>query len=187
MKFIMRAYNETLKGLPLAKKRLAELELSLLHLHQNTEIPEIQLLINEHIKKTINTAKEKQIPVSPALLGTLAQDTTFLNRLQSDVNIWIKEIQTVSLLSRDIGSGTAAQEISFWMALESHLLKIEEKLSSEPVRLTLDVLKNAKRYHATVSFLADTGIKEAMEKVQKYNLVMKVRLSGIMLREPDVV
>ncbi|KAI8447647.1 hypothetical protein BY996DRAFT_6420754 [Phakopsora pachyrhizi] len=27
--------------------------------------------------------------------------------------------------------------------------------------LTLDILNNAKRYHTTVSFLADTGIKEA--------------------------
>jgi dynein heavy chain 1 len=39
--------------------------------------------------------------------------------------------------------------------------------------LTLEVLKSAKRFHATVSFLADTGLKEATEQVQKYNILMK--------------
>lgn len=39
--------------------------------------------------------------------------------------------------------------------------------------MTLDILKYAKRYHVTVSFLADTGLKEATEKVQKYNLLLR--------------
>ena len=39
--------------------------------------------------------------------------------------------------------------------------------------LTLDVLKNAKRFHATVSFKSDTGIKDALDKVVKYNMLMK--------------
>lgn len=32
-----------------------------------------------------------------------------------------------------------------------------------PIALTLDILKHAKRFHATVSFIADTGLKEQME------------------------
>jgi hypothetical protein len=30
--------------------------------------------------------------------------------------------------------------------------------------LTLEILKHAKRFHATVSFIADTGLKETTEK-----------------------
>lgn len=41
-------------GIPMAKKKIAELELSLLHLQQNAEIPEIVLPINTHIQKVIN-------------------------------------------------------------------------------------------------------------------------------------
>ena len=29
--------------------------------------------------------------------------------------------------------------------------------------MTLEILKHAKRFHATVSFIADTGLKEGME------------------------
>jgi hypothetical protein len=45
------------------------------------------------------------------------------------------------------------------LALES----IENQLKGEEVTLALDVLKHAKRFHATVSFIADTGLKEAAD------------------------
>lgn len=34
-------------------------------------------------------------------------------------------------------------------------------------------MKGAKRFHATVSFLADTGVKESLDIVGKYNLLFK--------------
>jgi dynein heavy chain 1 len=39
--------------------------------------------------------------------------------------------------------------------------------------LVLDILKLAKRFHATVSFRTDTGLQECMDQVHKYNILMK--------------
>ena len=48
--------------------------------------------------------------------------------------------------------------------MESRLQDIEGlNWAVAGVRLTLDVLKNAKRFQATVSFSADTGLKESTE------------------------
>jgi dynein heavy chain 1 len=94
---------------------------------------------------------------------SLLSDPTFLNKLQADVNSWIKEIQAVTRLSRDVASGTASQEINFWLSKEHALESIETQLRGEEVTLALDLLKHAKRFHATVSFIADTGLKEAMD------------------------
>lgn len=63
----------------------------------------------------------------------------------------------VTKLDRDPASGTALQEISFWLNLERALHRIQEKRESLDVTLTLDVLKHGKRFHATVSFDTDTG------------------------------
>ena len=60
-------------------------------------------------------------------------------------------------LDRDPSSGTALQEISFWLGLERALQRIQEKRDSVEVMLTLDVLRHGKRFHATVSFDTDTG------------------------------
>jgi len=63
----------------------------------------------------------------------------------------------VTKLERDATSGTALQEITFWLNLENALNKIHLKRRSTEVNLTLDVLKAGKRFHATVSFDSDTG------------------------------
>lgn len=112
---------------------------------------------------------------SPDLIepASLLSDSSFLNKVQSEVNTWIKEIQNVTKLNRDVSSGTASQEINFWLSMEKSLENIEDQLRSEPIVLALDLLKNAKRFHATVSFIADTGLKEATDIVHKYNLLMK--------------
>lgn len=63
----------------------------------------------------------------------------------------------VTKLDRDPASGTALQEITFWLNLERSLARIQEKRESLEVTLTLDILKHAKRFHALVSFDTDTG------------------------------
>ena len=65
-------------------------------------------------------------------------------------------------------SGTALQEISFWLNLERALLRIQEKLESVKVALTLNVLKHGKRFHGTVSFDTDTRLKQALATAIDY-------------------
>jgi dynein heavy chain 1 len=89
------------------------------------------------------------------------------------VNTWIKAIQSVTKLTRDVSSGTTSQEINFWLSLERALDGIDAQLHSDEVGLVLDCLRNAKRYLATVSFTVDTGLKEGMELVRRYNLLMR--------------
>lgn len=76
-------------------------------------------------------------------------------------------------MNRDPESGTALQEISFWLNLERALHRIQERRESLEISLTLDILKHGKRFHATVSFDTDTGLKQALATVNDYNPLMK--------------
>ncbi|KAL1952384.1 hypothetical protein VTO73DRAFT_1533 [Trametes versicolor] len=161
-------------GIPVTKKKFAELELSLLHLQQNVEIPETHLIIHPIIQRTVEQALQQgHRPNISDLPPKLLNDSTFLNTLQNHVNQWIKSIQTVTRLTRDVSSGTASQEINFWLSLEHALEGIEVQLRSDEVTMVMEALRNAKRFRATVSFVADTGLKDAMDKVHKYNQLMK--------------
>ena len=161
-------------GVPGTKKKIAELELSLLHLQQNIEIPELHLPLPDIILDAVNIAAARNIKPSVEMIPPpLLSDSRFLNDLQNTVNNWIKSIQTVTKMSRDPDSGSATQEINFWLSMESALEGIEGKLRSDGVQLTMDVLRNAKRFQATVSFSADTGLKDAVDTVQKYNQLMR--------------
>ena len=169
-----RADPDAKTGIPGTKKKLAELELSLLHLQQNIDIPELSLPLNPVVQAALDEAATTNVKASINLVpSSLLQDSTFLNSIQSTVNGWIKSIQTITKMSRDPDSGTATQEIKFWLSMESALEGIEDQLRGDGVQLTLDILRNAKRFQATVSFSADTGLKEATEQVQKYNLLMR--------------
>ncbi|KAI0358856.1 dynein heavy chain protein 2 [Trametes cingulata] len=161
-------------GVPVAKKKFAELELSLLHLQQNVEIPETHLTIHPVIQRTVEQARQNgQRPNISDLPPKLLNDSSFLNTLQNHVNQWIKSIQAITKLNRDVSSGTASQEINFWLSMERALEGIETQLRSDEVIMVLETLRNAKRFHATVSFYTDTGLKDAMETVHKYNQLMK--------------
>ncbi|KAI0152489.1 cytoplasmic dynein heavy chain [Hypoxylon sp. NC0597] len=169
-----RADVDAKTGIPVTKKRMTELELSLLHLQQNVEIPELSLSFHPVVQGALEDAAARNVPPSTDLIpADLLSDSTFMNNLQSTVNSWIKSIQTITKLTRDPVTRTATQEINFWLSMESALEGIEAQLRSEGVMLTLEILKHAKRFQATVSFTADTGLKEAMEMVQKYNQLMR--------------
>lgn len=161
------------KMAPSVEKKLAELEMGLLHLQQNIDIPEISLIIHPQVQMTIKRCADEGSKAKVADFGDKVEDSSFLNQLQNGVNRWIKEIQKVTKLERDPASGTALQEISFWLNLERALHRIQEKRESQEVALTLDILKHGKRFHATVSFDTDTGLKQALAMVADYNPLMK--------------
>ncbi|XP_055497118.1 cytoplasmic dynein 1 heavy chain 1 isoform X1 [Leucoraja erinacea] len=161
------------KMAPSVEKKIAELEMGLLHLQQNIEIPEISLPIHPVLTNVAKHCYERGEKPKVTDFGDKVEDPTFLNQLQSGVNRWIREIQKVTKLDRDPASGTALQEISFWLNLERALYRIQEKRESGEVLLTLEILKHGKRFHATVSFDTDTGLKQALETVNDYNPLMK--------------
>jgi hypothetical protein len=164
--------GDTRVGIPVTKKKFAELELSLLHLQQNVEIPETHLVIHPVIQRAVEQAaaagtQSNISHIPPKLLN----DSSFLNSLHGHVNMWIKSIQSVTKLSRDVVSGTASQEINFWLSLERALDGIEAQLRSDEVNMVINCLRNAKRFRATVSFIADTGLKDATD-LGVYSLVV---------------
>ena len=123
----------------MTKKKFAELELSLLHLQQNVEIPETHLIIHPVIRRSVELVKSHHCHdlchadaslqanssggrpnISPKMLN----DSSFLNSLHGHVNQWIKSSQSVTKLTRDVSSGTVSQEINFWLSLERALENI---------------------------------------------------------------
>lgn len=166
--------NDAKTGIPGAKRRIAELEMSLLNLQQNTDIPLIHLPMHELVEEIIEEARKQNIqPTIQLIPNTTIENTTVQNSLQNHLNGWIKTIQTVTKLADDSECGSAAQEINFWLSLESALKRIEDELTSDGVQLTLAILKAGKRHQALLGLSEDTGLKHALEKVRNYNVLMR--------------
>ncbi|KAJ4680103.1 dynein heavy chain [Exophiala dermatitidis] len=168
--------SQAKSGVPGAKRRMKELEMSLLHLQHNTDIPLVHLPMHEVVMGALHDAAAQGLSPSVQLIPAhVLENTTVLNSIQNHVIGWIKSIQGVTKLAKD-GPSTqysAAQEINFWLSLESALNKLDDERHSDGVVLTLDILKKAKRRQAVVSFETDTGLKDALETVRNYNTLMR--------------
>ena len=166
-------------GIPGAKRKIAELELSLRHLQQNTDIPLIHLPIHEVVMEAIDDAAVQGISPSLQLIPPHVLDnTTVLNSITNHVNAWIKSIVNITKFTKDAKDAaptqaSAEQEISFWMSMENALNKLAKEISLDHVRLTLEILKKAKRQQAVVSFETDTGWRDALDVVRNYNTLMR--------------
>lgn len=161
-------------GVPGAKRRIAELELALRNLQQNTDIPFVHLPMHEVVEAVIDEAREQKIAPTMQLIPThVLENVTVQNNLTNHLNGWIKSIQSVTRLADDSECGSASQEISFWLSMESALKRIEEELTSDGVQLTLSILKAGKRHQALLGLSEDTGLKGALEKVKNYNVLMR--------------
>lgn len=90
-------YREGDKLVPSVQKKISELEVSLLHLQQNIDIPDIQLTIHPAISDVVQKAAEQNRKPRVEDFGNQVSDSNFLNQLQKDVSRWIKEIKKVNI------------------------------------------------------------------------------------------
>uniref|UniRef100_A0A7E4ZT92 Dynein heavy chain, cytoplasmic n=1 Tax=Panagrellus redivivus TaxID=6233 RepID=A0A7E4ZT92_PANRE len=159
---------------PAVEKSLDEVVVGLLHMQQNIDIPEIELVMHPKILEVIEKAEgQKRRASYDDVAPFIEKDQTLLNQLSNTVTRWIQEIQKVTHLDRDAGSGTALQEVTFWMNMDRALRKLNDKVNSEPVQLTLQTLKVNNRFHATALFDSNTKLKEKTAEVADHCTLLK--------------
>ncbi|RMZ84735.1 hypothetical protein DV737_g982, partial [Chaetothyriales sp. CBS 132003] len=166
--------SDAKSGIPGARRRLGELEMSLLHLQQNTDIPMVHLAVHPVVTTALQeAAAEGKQPSLHMIPSHTLEDFHVLNGVQASVNSWVQSIKDVTKLVDASECGSAGQEISFWLSLESALARVEQALASPGVMLTLEMLKNAKRFQAGISLKDDTKLSAAQATVHNYNALMR--------------
>ena len=81
---------------PSVENKIAEVEMGLLHLQQNIDIPEISLIAHPSVTATIKRCQSEGRRARVQDFGDKVEDSSYLNALQTGVNRWIREIQKVS-------------------------------------------------------------------------------------------
>lgn len=161
--------GESRTGVSGARRRLADLEVSLQNLQQNIEVEGPLLQIHEAVKAQLTETRGDWHAAALSIPENLVIDGPFLNRLQNMANDWIKQIREFTRSSDERPVLTTTQEKNYWLAMENAIETVESQLSSGGVQLTMKILEKGKRHGVTASFSTDTGLKETKEKVQRYN------------------
>jgi dynein cytoplasmic 1 heavy chain len=162
-------------GVTSVKKKFAELGAGLKQLQDDEDIPVPFFHLHPEIQRVVDLATESgKAPSIDMLDRRMLDDSHFVIALQQTVNKWIHEIhKTTKVTDRDAHIASAMREINFWLRMDSVLESVHTKLASPGIVLTLDVLKHAKRFTATVSFQNDTELRQTAEMVANYNILMR--------------
>ena len=161
--------------------KIRELDVAIGQSQRNARLPHVQLQVDPLIEQVASSMTSTNNLDWHALgLGEKLTDDDVLNRLQSGVSQWITHIRKITVLTKTtpfpmIAEETNAdlEEIAFWNQLNQELISIQQQLSSPGVEVTLALLREAKRFVATLALENNTGLEQAVGVAQDVEHFLK--------------
>ena len=93
---MLKKPNNDQEGYNTLLKRLAEVNLALLHCQQSIDVPEIQLTFESAIKEKVTIAKVENRKASMNEMIDYMNDNNFINSLVNCIAKWIQDIGTIT-------------------------------------------------------------------------------------------
>ena len=159
-------------GMETVHRTLNELQAGLYNCKQNVQIEHVELQLHPEIRRAAEQCREKGCALTIDHINpSLFTDDRFLRSLHNIVDGWLAAIQKVTKhgrIEKLPEQSDLSQEIKFWLELDNELKEIESRLDSDPVKVSLEILRRAKRHMVTFAFNKDSGeigLKAAREKV----------------------
>lgn len=163
--------GDSSNSINITRKKFNELALSLQHLQQRIQVPD---LIGSTHHKIIDLLAIDNEELKNSTIDNLIIDSSFLNELTNIVNKWIKQIQSITRLNHNPFDGSSIiEEIQFWKSMELTLITIDQQINSPEIKLSLDILNQSKRFHITLSFQNDIGLSDKLNETKVYNSLLK--------------
>ena len=150
--------------------KLRQLDVALQQTSRSTRLPHVVLNVPRILEDAVSAhpaAAEKKDWDTLGLADKL-QDDAFLNDLTATVTEWIVEIRKATVLPKSTpfleteDASAASEEVVFWTQLQTELAHIQEQLHSPAVELTTALLREAKRFVATLALENNTGLEQAV-------------------------
>lgn len=161
--------------------KIRELDVAIGQSQRSARLPHVQLQVDPEIEEVAATVSgSKNFDWQELGLANHLTDDDALNRLQSGVSLWITQIRKLTVLPKTtpfpmIAEETNAdlEEIAFWNQLHQELQSIQRQLTSPGVEVTLALLREAKRFVATLALENNTGLEQAVGYTQDVEHFLK--------------
>lgn len=161
--------------------KIRQLDVALQQSSRSTRLPHVVLAIHPTLEQVCAKFSKEQVDKHDwDALGLSEQlaDDGFLNELQALANQWINQIRKLTVLPKSTPfmpseMDAAAEEMAFWMQLQVELGNIQEQLNSPGVGLTTAMLREAKRFVATLALENNTGMEQAVGYTQDVTNFLK--------------
>jgi uncharacterized protein YnzC (UPF0291/DUF896 family) len=162
--------NETLD---LVINKMRELDVAIVASSRSARLPHVVLNIHERINSVASKKQTDKFDWDELQLRDCLNDDSYLNAIQAGVSQWIDQIRQITVLPssivntsssnfNDMPITTAIEEITFWTHLSTELQSIQDQLHSPGVEITVAMLRETKRFVATLALENNTGLEQAI-------------------------
>lgn len=141
------------------KSKILRLNFDILNLKNNVQIPSLVSLLPSIIQNAIASESD---------LG-LIDDAELINKLQKDINEWIRSVNYVINQEEDQPVDSISDEISFWSTKKKVLTNIKSQMESPETAMVAQILQNNKRTHTAIALTSTTVLKTALKKASNYS------------------
>lgn len=163
-------------------KRVADLDIALVHYEQNIDIPEIHLVFPPFLIEAANKCRAAGHLLSSSELGwgdRISNDMK--NKLMSLKKQWLDDIQRVTGHRREITQGTALREVNYWLALRNSLQSISQSLEAYEVQLLFHLLKSSNLIVSANTFDNASNLRPRLEEVSSnYEFLKEIPLNSLL-------
>lgn len=152
------------------QKKLDDLDLLLMRNKAIDEVPEVKLIYDDNVKKAIADNPAASIDAIPS--ATL-NDPNFLASLADSVNKWAQLAAILLKHSNEATFESLKQEIDYWMNYRLKLIDLQDQLRSPEALLTIEVLKQKKKFHKVNDLAKELNLPQKIEQVNSIVSVVK--------------
>jgi Dynein heavy chain, N-terminal region 1 len=159
--------SSTDTSLDMVLGKMRELDVALVASSRSARLPHVILFVHDQIANAVQYKQGDKMDWDALRLAGCLTDDNFLNTIQSGVSQWIVQIRKITVLPStmeftDTSSIHAAlEEMTFWTQLSTELQSIHDQLKSPGVDITLAMLRETKRFVATLALENNTGLEQA--------------------------
>ena len=123
-------------------KRVADLDMALVHYEQNLDIPEVHLTFPPFLVEAGEKCRAAGRLLSSAELGWGEKPSSeLLNSLLHLKGQWMRELRKLMEHQRDPNGGTTLQEINYWSVLRGSLEQVAATLQAYEVQVLFAVVR----------------------------------------------
>lgn len=152
-------------GLDILSAKIRELTVALQASSRSARLPHVSLATDERIQIAAAQLKgDTKIDWQNLNLLDCFEDDAYLNNLQTGVSQWIIQIRKITVLPKTTPfvDNNASEELTFWTQLQTELNSIQQQLQEPAVTLQLSLLRETKRFVATLALENNTGLEQAL-------------------------
>ena len=159
------------------QKKLDDLDMMLLRNKGIDEVPEVKFIYDDNIKKAVNENPSATIENIPS---AILNDHNFHAGLAELVNKWAQMSSILIKHSNEVVFESLRQEIDYWINYRQKLLDLNEQLKQPEVLLTIEVLKQKKKFNKVNDLAKELSLPQRMEQVNSIvNIIQDIEVGRL--------